>query len=312
MVLSGTQFSSNEASIAGGAVFAGYLEAIRFHCTEASSDAGLDFYKEQEWKDLRYVASEKDICSSWKGNRAEVYGQDVATYASAAQMTLEDANKIICVSGGANCVIDGYQIGTDLPTATVKLLDGLGQRITRVIRRVNANMFSPSREFLAWPILLSMENGSCRFQSIKGFVPPGEYSLIVEFDREAIKDVGITVRVHNCSVGEFVSNAGFCESCSSTTYNFLLSATVCHPCPENGNCESRVITPEEGYWLKTPCSDNLHRCLPASACEFQGRSEKLNAMVENVSSCDLEEEWIEDYMQAQCAEVNYILDSSDV
>ena len=311
MALVETQFSNNEASIAGGAVFAGYSEAIHLRCTDASSDAGLDFYREQEWKDLRQVESDKDICSSWKGNRAEVYGQDIATYASAAQMTLDDANKTVCVSGGENCVIDGYQIGTDLPTATVKLLDGLGQITATIHRQINANMYSSNSQFLVWPILLPMENGSCTFQSIRGFVPPGEYSLIVEFDREAIKDVGITVRVHNCSVGEFVSNAGFCESCSGTTYNFLLSATVCHPCPENGNCESRVITPEDGYWLKTPCSDNLHRCLPTSACESQGRSEKLKTMVEDVTSCDLEEEWIEEYTQSQCAEVSCFHDSSD-
>ena len=210
------------------------------------------------------------------------------------------------MSGGENCVIDGYQIGTDLPTATVELVDGLGQITAKIFRQVNANMTSPSSEFLFWPIFLSMENGSCTFQSIKGYVPPGEYNLTIEFDKEAIKNIGITVRVHNCSVGEFVSTAGFCEDCSSTTYNFFNSAKHCQPCPENGNCESKAITPEDGYWQKTPCSDRLRRCLPTSACESQGRSEKLNAMVGDVPSCGFAEEWIENYTQAQCAEVSCI------
>ena len=167
MALVETTFSNNEAGIAGGAVFTGYLEAIRFRCTDASSDAGLDFYTEQEWKDLRHVESDKDICSSWKGNRAEAYGQDIGTHASAAQMTLDDTNKTVCVSGGENCMVDGYQVGTDLPAATVKLLDGLGQITAKLFRRVNANMSSLSSDFLFWPILLPMENDPALFDPSK-------------------------------------------------------------------------------------------------------------------------------------------------
>ncbi len=307
MALTETQFSSNEASVAGGAVFTGYLEAVRFSCTNASSDVNLRFYEEMEWKRLRQVQSDKDICSSWKGNRAEVYGQNIATYAATAEMTLEDANRCVCVSGRENCVIDGYRIGTDLPTATVELLDELGQRPAINYILVYASMSSPNSEFLLGSIVRPMENGSCTFRSVKGFVPPGEYNLTVEFGEKEIEDIGITVKVHNCSVGEFVSPAGFCDSCSSTTYNFLLSANVCLPCPENGNCESHVITPEDGYWQQMPCSERLHRCLPTSACEFKDRSQNLKTVVENVTSCDFEEEWIEDYTQAQCAEVRSIL-----
>ena len=84
MALTETQFSRNEAGIAGGAVFTGYLEAICFRCTNALPDVGLRFYTEKDWKDLRKVESDKDICSSRKSNRAEVYGHTVATYAATA------------------------------------------------------------------------------------------------------------------------------------------------------------------------------------------------------------------------------------
>ena len=312
MALIETQFLSNEAGIAGGAVFTGYLEAIRFRCANVSSDAGSDFYKEQEWNAMSQVKSDKDICPSWKDNHGGVYGPIVGTYAATAEMTLDDTNKAVCVSGGENCAVERYRAGTDLPTAIVELLDGLKQRPAINYRPVNANMTSPSSEFLFWPIFLSMENGFCTFQSIKGYVPPGEYNLTVEFGEKAIKSIGITVRVHNCSVGEFVSAAGFCESCSSTTYNFCLSATVCHLCPENGNCEYRVITPEDGFWQKTPCSAHLQRCLVPSACKYVVRSENLMAMVSDVSSCEFEKEYIEEYTQAQCAEVSCILNPSDV
>ena len=312
MALTETRFSRNEAGIAGGAVFTGHLEAIRFRCTNALLDVSLRFYAEKDWKDLRKVESDKDICSSWKSNRAEVYGHTVATCAATAQMTIENADKSIYSSGGENCVIEGYRSGADLSTVTVELFDELRQNPARNYRTVNANMFSSNGQFLLGSIIRPMENGSCIFQSIRGFVPPGEYNLTVEFDRVAIEEIGITVRVHDCSVGQFVSGAGFCESCSSTTYNFRLSANVCHPCSENGNFESQAITPDDGYWQKTPCSEHLRKCLPTSACESDSRSGNLAAMVRDVSSCDFEEEWIEDYTRAQCAEVDRVLDSSDV
>ena len=307
MALVDTQFSGNEANVAGGAVFTGYLEAILLSCVSTSSDVGLRFYENKESKALSQVKSDKDICPSWKDNHGGVYGPIVGTYAATAEMTLDDTNKAVCVSGGENCVVEGYRIGTDLPTATVELVDGLKQRPAINYCPVNASMSSASNKFLLGSIVRPMENGSFTFQSVRGFVPPGEYNLIVEFDRKVIRDIGITVRIDICSVGEIVSAAGFCESCSSTTYNFIFSATFCHPCPENGNCESRVITPEDGYWQKTPCSHHFRRCLPASVCEFDKRGENLNTMVRDVSSCDFEEEWIEEYTQAQCAEVRCIL-----
>ena len=306
MALEETQFSHNEASIAGGAVFTGYLESIRFRCTSTSSDVGLRFDEKKEWKALKQVESDQDICSSWKGNRAEVYGQDVATYATTAKMTIvRNRKKSICASGEINCLIKGYRVGTDLPTATVELLDGLGQRPAINYRPVNASMSSLSNEFLLGSIVRPMENGSFMFQSIRGFVPPGDYKLTVELDRMVMKNIGITVRIDNCSVGEIVSNTGICVDCSSTTYNFQLSANYCQPCPENGNCTSRVITPNDGYWQKTPCSDHIYRCLPTSACKFGNRAEKLTASVSNVTSCHFDEEWIEeDYARAQCVEVS--------
>ena len=304
VALTDTRFSGNKAEVAGGAVFAGYLEAIRFNCSNASLGTGLEFYEEEESKVLKRLESEADICPSWKGNRGNVYGPEVGTYAATANMTLKKAKRSVCASGGKDCVIDGYRTGEDLPQAEVKLLDAFGQGPAINYREVNANMFSPSGDFMVGSVVMPMKNGSCTFRSIKGSVPPGTYSLTIEFGEKAIKDISITVTVHNCSVGEFASAGGFCTNCSSTTYSFNDSAKECQPCPENGNCESRVITPKDGYWHKTPCSEHLRRCLPTSACKFEGRSENLTDAVSNVTSCHFNETWIEeDYSRAQCAEV---------
>ena len=308
MALTDTKFSGNTARVAGGAIFAGYLEAIRLNCSNVSTDTdGLEFYEEEEWKALSRIESKTDICSSWKGNHGNVYGPEVGTYAHRATMTIKKADRSGCVSGGKDCVIDGYDSGRDLPESKVTLLDALGQGPPVSYRKVNANMSSLNSEFMVGSIVLPMENGSCTFQSIRGFVPPGKYRLNVAFGEGAIKDIGITVKVRNCSVGEIVSSAGICVDCSIMTYNFDTAGKYCQPCPENGNCESRVITPKDGYWQKTPCSDHIHKCLPTSACEFEGRSEKLTGAVSNVTTCHFNETWIEeDYSRAQCAEASWI------
>ena len=151
--------------------------------------------------------------------------------------------------------------------------------------------------------VLPMEGGTCTFRSIRGYVRPGKHRLTVEFGEKAIAAIGITVRVRDYAVGETASSAGFCEPCSGTTYNFNPSSDECQPCPENGNCESRVITPDDGYWQKTPCSDQLLRCMPSHACEFKGRSEGLKNLTRDMTSCELDEERRTEYSQAQCAKV---------
>ena len=306
MALTETLFRDNEATVGGGAVFAGYLEALRFDCSDASLDTGSRFYEETEWKALSRIGLDKDICPSWRGNRGNVYGSDVGTYATHAKMTFEKANRSVCVSRGEDCVIDGYRTNKNLPMAEVQLLDGLGQGPAISYHPIRANLSSPDSQFLIGSVVLLMEKGNCTFRSIKGSVRPGVYKLKVEFGEKTIKHIRITVIVRNCSVGEAVSSGGICVDCSSTTYNFLPSSKVCQACPENGNCTTRVITPNDGYWQKTPCSDQLYRCLPTSACKVEGRTERLTEAVNNVTNCSFDQSMIENYTQTQCAEVSCI------
>ena len=304
MALTDTKLSGNNAKVAGGAVFAGYSEAVRFDCSNASWDSRLEFYEEEKWKDLKRMESIDDSCSGWKNNSGSVYGPVIGTYTVAARMTLEDTSSV-CVSGGADCVIEEYRNGTDLPVATVTLLDSLKQGPARNDRVVQATMSSPSNEFLVGSVVLPMKDGTCTFRSIRGFVPQGEYKLTVDFGETAIQEIGLTVKVQNCSFGEVLLLAKFCVDCSSTSYNFNASGKECKTCPEHGNCESKVITPDNGHWQKTPCSEHIYRCLPASACKFKGRSKKLTDLVSNVTSCHFNETWIEeDYTKTQCAKVH--------
>ena len=312
MALAGTQVSGNVASFGGGAVFVGYLEAIRIRCSNVSSDATSVFYDEKELKALHSVHSFDDVCPMWKDNSANVYGPDIATYAVSARMTIEDASNSVCESGGGECVIEDYRASRKIPAATVMLFDRLEQERATGHQPVVANMSSAIEGILTGSLLLSMEEGNCTFQSVRAFVFPGEYRLTVEFGETEIESIRVTLIVRNCFVGESMSVAGICVDCSITTYSFPHLGEVCTSCPENGNCQSPVIIPDEGYWQQQPCSVHLHRCLPRSACESEDRSTKLTEAVSNLTSCDFDETWIENYTQAQCTEVSCPVASPDV
>ena len=313
VALTDTRFSGNKAKVAGGGIYAGYLGAIRFNCSNASLGTGLGFYEEEEEsKALKRLESEADICPSWKGNQGKLYGPEVGTYAATANIKIKKASISVCASGGKDCVVDNYRTGKDLPKANVKLLDGLGQGPAISYHTINAAVSSERNEFMVGSVVLPMETGTCTFQSIKGYVSPGKYKLKVEFNEEAIKDIGIIVEVRNCSIGEIVApDTGVCQECTNTTYNFDSSTnSSCQSCPENANCESRVIIPDDGYWQKTPCSKHIHRCLPTSSCKRENRSENLTDLVGDAASCDFNRSVIDNYTQAQCAEVRSHTSSS--
>ena len=314
MALTNSKFSDNEAKAAGGAVFAGYSKAVRFDCSDTSADKGLEFCKE-EWKALSRLKSEADICPSWKDNQSNVYGPEVGTYAATANMTMKKAKRSVCVSGEKACVIDGYRTSKDLPKAREKPLDGLGQGPAIGIHTINAVVSSAKGEFMVGSVVLPMEEGSWTFQSIRGFVPPGKYRLKVEFDDEVIEDIRIAVSVRDCFIGEIVDpTTGICQECSNKTYSFDPSTKECLQCPENGNCESRAITPDDGYWQKTPCSRHIHRCLPTSSCKRENRSKKLTDLVGDATSCNFffGRSFIKKYTEAQCAEASCTPFSSNV
>ena len=312
MALTGTRLSGNTASVGGGAVFVGYLEAIRICCSNASPDVGLSFYEPRAWRTLHSVGSVDDVCPSWKNNKAKLYGPDIGTYATRARMTIEDTTNSVCESGGEDCVIEGYRAGTELPAARMELLDRLDQGPAVSYQPITVNMSSPSEQFLTVPVIVPIEKPICTFRSITSFAPPGVYKLTIELGEGEIENIDITVRVRDCIIGEMMSKDGICVDCGSMTYNTFPGNNDCRPCPEHGICVSRVITPFDGYWHGMPCSDRLRRCIPRSACHYDGRSHYLLVEVMNVTSCDFDETWIERYAQVQCAEARCIPGPSGV
>ena len=118
----------------------------------------------------------------------------------------------------------------------------------------------------------------------------------------------IDVTMRPCKIGEWtVSHEKeylICQECSSSTYNVDPEGTECQPCPENAHCESRVIVPDDGYWHASPCSERIQGCLTSHACAFEGRSENLRDMTDDMTSCDVGSAEIDEYQKAQCGKAS--------
>ena len=284
------------------------LEAIRVSCTPLPENDDLTLLSEKNLVQARTITSERDFCPTWKGNQAGLYGPTVASFAVQARMTIDSGNRREEIASGEVHVLENYLGGSLLPTLNVILVDPLQQRPAIGYRVVVAKLSTPDA-FGVSDISVRMPRGNITFPPMVGFGPPDVYNMTVAFSEKAIGELTMTVVVRNCTIGEMaVGEIKLCTPCSSSMYNFDPKADKCRPCPENGDCETSVILPEDGYWLASPCSVHIKRCLTSHACNFKGRSEKLRNVTGDIENCDVSHGLIKEYQEVQCTRVRDLYD----
>ena len=280
---------------------------MRVQCAAQASSEGPEFYSRKQMESLMGLEFSEDICPAISGNTARRYGPEVASFLSSVQTNIlsEKEEDVIQVNEDA-FVIRNHKSGTPLSTITLRAVDDFGQGPAVGVgsREVFAVMSSPDGLFdgsVGVPLNLDLVH-----LTATGFATPGTYKVVVEFDQEQINSMEITVEVKSCDMGEVPSGNGtFCEPCTTSTFSFHPDDDLaCHPCPENGNCETRVILPKKGYWHKTPCSEHIQRCLASDGCDFEDRQQDMIEATKDVESCDFDEESLENYAEAQCREVS--------
>ena len=207
----------------------------------------------------------------------------------------------------------------------VRFTDGIGQNVTFadiLTAHISCDEDRTRREtsgcaqleITGQEVALVNEDGTLSFTDVrlrglkdKTYVLRVDYNATPELQTLNVKPSYIYVSIRPCMVGETAvikdDRYLMCQECSSSTYNIKPEEAECRPCPEHGNCESKVITPDNGYWQKTPCSDRLYRCLPTSACDFDERSEGLEKLTQDLTSCNFSQEWRTNYTRDQCAKV---------
>ena len=207
---------------------------------------------------------------------------------------------------GNRFVVEGHSSGEPLPTIQLKVVDGLGQGPAAGVNSlvIEATMTSPDGLF-SGSVNIEMNEGVGNFSGVVGFGPEGVYECIIDFSEELIESLVVEVHIRGCRLGEVAAaNGTVCEPCTADTYNLMPgNGTGCHPCPENGDCTTHVILPAKGYWHATPCSENIQECISSDACSSEEREVRMAATTRNISSCEFDEEFEQNYTEAQCREV---------
>ena len=283
------------------------------HCSvQSTTHHRFEFCSNKQWQSIQVIGSLEDICPTWLNNTAGKYGPDVATYTCDIEKKILDerAKDAVAVNEG-KYAIRGHRSGKPIPAILLTPVDELGQYpAVGTDRKDTMAIVSSPDEFFVGNMRVTLDTAAVSV-SPSGFARPGNYTVSIQFEGGNAEGFNITVEVKGCSMGEVPSGNGtFCEPCTSSTYSFNPDEDVhCHPCPENGKCETAVILPNSGYWHKTPCSQRIQRCLTPDACESDRRDQALREMAADVESCDFEEPFIQNYTDVQCREVGHLYSS---
>ena len=299
--LSDSSFVNNRARKAGGAVFMGCAQNMHIDClSENEEKTGV--HTEKRTRFAGRLHSMDDVCGTWRKNNAELYGDDVATFVStiAATVRLNGANTTV----SKTTHIGPYRSGSPLPVA-IKAVDDFGQTpaIGRDHHPVVSRLSSPDN-FLPGDYSFLVDS-DLEF-NVTGYVRPTNYRILFGFAEETLENFTIEVEVQRCKIGEESSeDKTSCEPCSAATYNFDLDDedSECLPCPDNGNCTTRVVLPNRGYWHLTPCSTHIQKCLSTDACSNVSRQHALEELTNDVESCNFNETFVKSYTEIQCSEV---------
>ena len=303
-----TSMVDNRAQLAGGAIFIDTIAGLRLNCPDESKDHGLQFYAKKQWKFMKRLTSIDDICPSWKNNTAERYGPDVASSVSDIHKEITDEETgVLRLVNGNDYTIHSHRSGKPIPVISLTSVDELGQgpAVGENNKDIEAVMSSADGFFVGSVRKpLGVEGGNL---TANGFVQPGMYTVQIEFEGADLKSFKISVEVKPCDIGEVTSRNGtLCVSCNAVSFNFSPEEDLeCHPCPENGDCSSQVILPNKGYWHRTPCSERIQRCLAIEVCDSDSRENALAELTQDVQTCQFDDQYLQDYIEAQCREVHF-------
>ena len=314
-VLTGVELDRNEAKGAGGGLFTSDFNAIRLDCSPRLRKNTTTFYERQELDTLKAIRSKNDLCQSWSSNQAGIYGEDAGSYATDVTIHVFPNDNDTVTRDGRHFEVKDHASGEPLPGFELKVVDDLGHWPAIGLNNETVEAFmTADGGFFSGSVNIDLINGTGNFTRVVGFGAKGKYRCRIEFSEESIEPVEIDVDIRGCRMGEVAAaNGTVCELCSFDTYNLGEDGDKsCRPCPDNGDCSTHVILPEEGYWHRTPCSTKLQRCLTTSACDFKNRKDLMENVTAHVEHCQFIETFRVLYNIIQCKEVRRCIRAADM
>ena len=282
----------------------GCTQNVHIDCPSKNEEKTGGVHTEKRKRSVGSLNSTDDVCGTWKKNNAKQYGDDVASFASQVNVTVNERG----ITGSEEDGSYIYRSGSPL-SISLEVRDGFdqGPAVGRNGRVVSSTISSPNSLFSGYQTIL-LGSPSTEL-NVTGFAKPGNYTVLINFDEDILKEEEINVTVQNCTIGEAsLRNGTLCEPCNAATYNVDVDdeESECRPCPDNGNCTTKVIVPKQGYWHSSPCSPHIQRCLTTHACDCKNRTATLQEKSENMDNCNISNKEIEEYQQEQCEKASLI------
>lgn len=250
---------------------------------------------------------------SWTGNRVlkNIAGGVVGTYGRRLALSTNSSSEFRILQANEFVFrFEGIQSGQQLPTIQITVLDAFGQSPAPTSPpSFNASIMSPDRLFQG-VVTSQVTNGVGTFPEIAALRPPGKYTLkIIPQTMFSIQEATLMIQIRACRIDEEPTRGMLlCRACGNNSYNFEPTKhDGCAACPDKASCQGRYIVPEDGYWHKGPCHDNVAQCIRKDACTYADREGKLLDFSVDFTDCEFSRETLSLYGDELCSPVRHPL-----
>ncbi|GMH45564.1 hypothetical protein BSKO_13521 [Bryopsis sp. KO-2023] len=279
VILNSTLISNNKANRAGGGIFTGdptlLCACCGSKCTSSCQSLGVESELELEGA----------CAKSWVGNShgSGGYGPIMASFASSGEIIKSDGHPL-----QDNEVLDeAHSSGEPMASLTVRMKDYFDQVVTVTRPNVFARVTSESSggQILSGQVDTLVVRGVADFNATIVSAFPAEYQMRMSFPGIEVEDIPFRVTVRECVRGEnpvegLFSTSFSCRQCEANSFSFRPSQS-CTSCPTFTTCDTRTLTPIDGYWHSSSWSQSIHKCLVDIACSYGSRFDKLKNQSED-------------------------------
>eukprot|EP00210_Caulerpa_lentillifera_P004009 g3824.t1 len=298
VVLFEARFKDNEAPFASN-IMATTPENILVTCRRDYAIAYILIGEEkieEAFKNKTLIQLHPEWACASKDNRrlfSNANGVAIGTFGHKLDLSAnnEDGSQIVG-NASSGFVFKNAKSGIPLSTIRVTSIDALGNANAPLFYEKNTLIINSTSMFLQQQLILSFTNDTCNISGLVGYVDPGNY-MIQLYPRvdDLLQATNLTIVVRDCTINEEPKSEGkLCIMCGEASYNFnKYHANGCTPCPKNANCITRYIVPNEGYWHKSPCHDQVKKCIAEKACKKHNRSVVLEQFTKNETKCTMNE-----------------------
>ncbi|DBA86046.1 TPA: hypothetical protein ACH3X1_005573 [Trebouxia sp. C0004] len=283
----GDSFVGNQASVAGGAVYATDMATLQMSCSSGLPSNNITGCSKPAWDDNAVQA----LVQSPNAEQGGSHGYGGVMAYPPFSITLDGEPDMLYISDGItlfNITARVHDIAGNLVTAGVS-----EDSQQSLVATVNVTGIPNLPVGVPTPALPGHTQGAADITGIINITDivlvayPWVYNLSVTLTGfPQVPAAWKMVHVQNCTTGQVQQNAAICSTCPAATFSLNPLNGSCDACPAGATCfgGSHFIPPSQS-WHSGPYSTNIVQCPNAKAC--QGNRTMLLNCKENAGSCNM-------------------------